>query len=88
MGVKGIDTTEIVFDNVKVGPRQVIGGGFLLAMQSLNAMRPIVAARGIGLAEGALMYADAVREGARRLRQEDRRLPGNSMGDRETRHRD
>jgi alkylation response protein AidB-like acyl-CoA dehydrogenase len=57
LGVKGIDTTEIVFDQVKVGPRQVIGGGFLLAMQSLNAMRPIVAARGIGLAEGALMYA-------------------------------
>jgi alkylation response protein AidB-like acyl-CoA dehydrogenase len=57
MGVKGIDTTEIVFDNVKVGPRQLIGGGFALAMQSLNAMRPIVAARGIGLAEGALMYA-------------------------------
>ena len=57
MGVKGIDTAEIVFDNVKVGPRQVIGGGFALAMQSLNAMRPIVAARGIGLAEGALMYA-------------------------------
>jgi alkylation response protein AidB-like acyl-CoA dehydrogenase len=57
MGVKGIDTTEIVFDQVKIGPRQVIGGGFLLAMQSLNAMRPIVAARGIGLAEGALMYA-------------------------------
>ena len=26
-------------------------------MESLNAMRPIVAARGIGLAEGALMYA-------------------------------
>jgi hypothetical protein len=57
LGVKGIDTTEIVFDDVKVGPRQVIGGGFLLAMQSLNAMRPIVAARGLGLAEGALMYA-------------------------------
>jgi alkylation response protein AidB-like acyl-CoA dehydrogenase len=35
----------------------VIGGGFLLVMQSLNAMRPIVAARGLGLAEGALMYA-------------------------------
>jgi alkylation response protein AidB-like acyl-CoA dehydrogenase len=57
MGVKGIDTTEIVFENVKVGPQQIVGGGFLLAMQSLNAMRPIVAARGIGLAEGALMYA-------------------------------
>jgi alkylation response protein AidB-like acyl-CoA dehydrogenase len=57
MGVKGIDTTEIVFDDVRVGPAQVIGGGFSLVMQSLNAMRPIVAARGIGLAEGALMYA-------------------------------
>jgi hypothetical protein len=57
MGVKGIDTGEIVFENVAVGPENVIGGGFRLAMQSLNAMRPIVAARGIGLAEGALMYA-------------------------------
>ncbi|MEY2418738.1 MAG: hypothetical protein QOG90_1418, partial [Actinomycetota bacterium] len=43
----------------------VIGevGGFQLAMLGLNAMRPIVAARGIGLAEGALMYAvDYVKE--------------------------
>ena len=57
MGVKGIDTAEIVFEDVRVGPEQVIGGGFSLVMQSLNAMRPIVAARGLGLAEGALMYA-------------------------------
>ena len=57
MGVKGIDTAEIVFSDVRVAPDQVIGGGFSLIMQSLNAMRPIVAARGIGLAEGALMYA-------------------------------
>ncbi len=57
MGVKGIDTAEVVFNDVRVGPDQVIGGGFSLVMQSLNAMRPIVAARGIGLAEGALMYA-------------------------------
>lgn len=57
MGVKGIDTAEVVFDQVRVAPTQVIGGGFRLIMQSLNAMRPIVAARGIGLAEGALMYA-------------------------------
>ena len=57
MGVKGIDTAEIVFEDVRVAPDRVIGGGFLLVMQSLNAMRPIVAARGIGLAEGALMYA-------------------------------
>jgi hypothetical protein len=57
MGVKGIDTADVVFENVTVAPEQVIGGGFRLIMQSLNAMRPIVAARGIGLAEGALMYA-------------------------------
>ncbi len=57
MGVKGIDTTEIHFDQVKVAPRDVIEGSFGLIMESLNAMRPIVAARGIGLAEGALMYA-------------------------------
>jgi alkylation response protein AidB-like acyl-CoA dehydrogenase len=59
MGVHGIDTGEIVFDDVKVSPTNVIGdvGGFRLAMLGLNAMRPIVAARGIGLAEGALMYA-------------------------------
>jgi hypothetical protein len=57
MGVKGIDTAEINFDQVPVPKTNVIGGSFGLIMQSLNAMRPIVAARGIGLAEGALMYA-------------------------------
>ena len=57
MGVRGIDTTEINFADVRVGPEDVLQGGFALAMLSLNAMRPIVAARGLGLAEGALMYA-------------------------------
>lgn len=57
MGVHGIDTAEIVFENAKVPVANVIDGSFSLIMQSLNAMRPIVAARGIGLAEGALMYA-------------------------------
>jgi alkylation response protein AidB-like acyl-CoA dehydrogenase len=59
MGVRGVDTGELVLDGVRVGPENVIGevGGFRLAMLGLNSMRPIVAARGIGLAEGALMYA-------------------------------
>ncbi|HVX23598.1 MAG TPA: acyl-CoA dehydrogenase family protein [Acidimicrobiales bacterium] len=59
MGVRGVDTGELVLDGVRVPPENVIGevGGFRLAMLGLNAMRPIVAARGIGLAEGALMYA-------------------------------
>ena len=38
-------------------PHQVIGGRVRARHASLNAMRPIVAARGLGLAEGALMYA-------------------------------
>ncbi|MFM7224243.1 MAG: acyl-CoA dehydrogenase family protein [Actinomycetota bacterium] len=59
MGVRGVDTGELVLDGVRVPEANVVGGigGFRLAMLGLNAMRPIVAARGIGLAEGALMYA-------------------------------
>jgi alkylation response protein AidB-like acyl-CoA dehydrogenase len=59
MGVRGIDTGELHLEDVHVGAESVIGevGGFRLAMLGLNSMRPIVAARGIGLAEGALMYA-------------------------------
>jgi alkylation response protein AidB-like acyl-CoA dehydrogenase len=59
MGVHGLDTGELLLDEVRVPPENVIGevGGFRLAMLGLNAMRPVVAARGIGLAEGALMYA-------------------------------
>ena len=55
----GVDTGELLLTDVHVPAENVIGevGGFRLAMLGLNAMRPIVAARGIGLAEGALMYA-------------------------------
>jgi hypothetical protein len=58
MGVRGVDTGELVLDNVRVSSTNVLGevGGFRIVMEGLNAMRPIVAARGIGLAEGALMY--------------------------------
>jgi hypothetical protein len=59
MGVRGVDTGELVLCDVRVPAENVIGevGGFRLAMLGLNSMRPIVAARGVGLAEGALMYA-------------------------------
>lgn len=67
MGVRGVDTGELILDGVRVPDANVVGGigGFRLAMLGLNAMRPIVAARGIGLAEGALMYAvDYIKERA------------------------
>jgi alkylation response protein AidB-like acyl-CoA dehydrogenase len=59
MGVRGVDTGELLLRGALVPDSNVIGevGGFRLAMLGLNAMRPLVAARGIGLAEGALMYA-------------------------------
>jgi alkylation response protein AidB-like acyl-CoA dehydrogenase len=59
MGVRGVDTGELLLHDVEVPDDNVIGavGGFRLAMLGLNAMRPLVAARGLGLAEGALMYA-------------------------------
>jgi hypothetical protein len=59
MGVRGVDTGELLLNDAFVPEENVIGevGGFRLAMLGLNAMRPLVAARGIGLAEGALMYA-------------------------------
>jgi alkylation response protein AidB-like acyl-CoA dehydrogenase len=60
MGVRGINTGELRLDQVRVGAGDVVGEpgrGFKLAMLTLNSMRPIVAARGLGLAEGALMYA-------------------------------
>jgi alkylation response protein AidB-like acyl-CoA dehydrogenase len=59
MGVRGVDTGELLLTDVRVPAENVVGeiGGFRLAMLGLNSMRPVVAARGIGLAEGALMYA-------------------------------
>jgi alkylation response protein AidB-like acyl-CoA dehydrogenase len=59
MGVKGVDTGELILDDVRIPGENLVGeiGGFQLAMLGLNSMRPVVAARGIGLAEGALMYA-------------------------------
>src|SRR5205085_5888731 len=65
MGVRGVDTGELLLHDVHVPATNAIGevGGFRLAMLGLNSMRPIVAARGIGLAEGALMYATAYVQG-------------------------
>jgi alkylation response protein AidB-like acyl-CoA dehydrogenase len=64
MGVRGVDTGELLLRDAVVPAENVIGevGGFRLAMLGLNAMRPLVAARGIGLAEGALMYASQYAE--------------------------
>ncbi|GAA3475961.1 acyl-CoA dehydrogenase family protein [Streptomyces yanii] len=60
LGVRGVNTGELLLESVQVPADRVVGTpgqAFKLAMFTLNSMRPIVAARGLGLAEGALMYA-------------------------------
>lgn len=61
MGVRGVPTATLAFDNVRVPKENLIGGeegaGFRNAMLTLNTLRPVVGARGLGAAEGALTYA-------------------------------
>ncbi len=60
MGVRGVPTCELIFDEAKVPAANIIGevnNGFKAIMWNLNSVRPIVAARGLGAAEGALQYA-------------------------------
>ncbi|HLF72521.1 MAG TPA: acyl-CoA dehydrogenase family protein [Dehalococcoidia bacterium] len=61
MGVLGVPTAHYAFENARVPAENLIGGvenkGFNTAMLSLNSVRPLVGARGLGLAQGALTYA-------------------------------
>lgn len=62
MGVKGVPVAEVVFQDCFVPRENLVGPpgvGFRILMQTLNAVRPVVAARGLGLAEGALEYGVA-----------------------------
>ena len=60
MGVRGMPTALITFRDVRIPQERMIGGtplGMRAPLATLNAIRPVVGARGIGLAEGALTYA-------------------------------
>lgn len=59
MGVRGLPVNQVIFEDCEVPAANLIGReneGFKLIMRNLNAVRPVVAARGIGLAQGALGY--------------------------------
>ncbi len=66
MGVIGVPTANIVLQDCRVPAGLRIGEedrGFKTAMLTLNTCRPVVGARGLGLAEGAIAYAlDYARE--------------------------
>ena len=60
MGFKGSPTREVYFDNVKIGDdRRIseIGGGFGLAMKTLDHTRITIAAQALGIAQGAFEVA-------------------------------
>ncbi len=66
MGVIGIPTANIVLQDCRVSAANRIGeegAAFKTAMLTLNTCRPVVGARGLGLAEGCIAYAlDFARE--------------------------
>lgn len=61
LGYKSIDSGELVFDDYRIPANHLIGGvegqGFLQATGGLELGRINVAARGVGIAEGALKAA-------------------------------
>lgn len=60
MGMRGSDTTSLMFNDVKVPKKNRIGDegfGFKLAMSSLNGGRIGIAAQALGIAQGALDLA-------------------------------
>ena len=64
MGYKGVESTELVFDDFRCPPDMVLGGeeaglgqGFVQMMDALEVGRVNVAARGVGIAQRALELA-------------------------------
>jgi len=61
MGIRAVPVVEIHFDNCRVPAKNLLGEsagmGFKHAMMTLDKARPGVAAQAVGLAQGALEYA-------------------------------
>lgn len=61
MGVTAVPVVDISLEDCRVPRANLVGddpvNGYKSTMEALNVVRPIVAARGVGLAEGAIQYA-------------------------------
>jgi len=69
LGYKGVETTELAFDDARVPARNLLGGeegrGFQHVMSALEVGRINVAARGVGVAQAA--FDDAIRYAQKRV---------------------
>ena len=57
LGIKGSPTCEVYLDHVRLPPDRLVGelgGGFALAMRTLDHTRVTIAAQAVGIAQGAL----------------------------------
>jgi alkylation response protein AidB-like acyl-CoA dehydrogenase len=62
MGIRGSPTREVILDDCRVQASNVIGavgGGFQIAMRTLDYSRPTIAAQALGIAQGAFDFAVA-----------------------------
>ena len=62
MGARGVPSSALFLDDVRLPRENLLGdgaGGFRSVMEALNKSRPIVAARAVGLAQGAMDHAIA-----------------------------
>jgi len=60
MGQRSSDTCAVTFENVRVSKDHMVGApgeGFKIAMQTLDASRPMTAAIAVGIAQAALEHA-------------------------------
>lgn len=60
MGARGVPSCPLFFDEVFVPASNILGEsgkGFKLVMETFNKSRPLIGARGVGLAQGAIDHA-------------------------------
>ena len=71
MGARGVPSCPLFFDDAfvpeanRLGPEG--GTGFKLVMEAFNTSRPIVAARAVGIAQGAIDHSIAFLQGRKRF---------------------
>lgn len=60
MGGRGVPSAEVILEECRIPDENLLGNlneAFKIAMRSFNRSRPVIGARAVGLAQGALDYA-------------------------------